>query len=87
MAKQITTFDAEAEWDFTWTTDQRRWQTKQFRSLDECRDFAQDRLSENESNPKYMYYARHYCLVDACDLLDSCIPAHRVKLAERCEVA
>lgn len=75
------------EWDFTWTADQSSWHTVLFETLDECREFAQEKLSENEENPKYMYFARRYCTVSSCDLLDNTIQPVHVRLAGNYAVA
>lgn len=85
MSKQKNTSDFD--YDFTWTVDGERWDSKPFENLESLRDFASDLVSANEGNTEFKFYGRRFEVMDTCDMLDYGIcPAH-VRLASSAQVA
>ena len=77
----------ELECDFTWTVDGRAHNTRIFRSLSLCREFARSVAEANEGNVRFAFYARRYVQLDSRDFMDPSVDVRDVPLARRVRLA
>lgn len=84
LAIPDTTGEVQYDFEYCYNEDG-AWHTVLFEDLDDARDFATAALSRNESNERFMSYARRIVQVDTCDFYDHSIPPTKVRVIQNHE--